>query len=76
MNNKDNLVYFQDWLEENTIINGYIDKTTKQGKASVYMKIHNVSYDLTENSIEEIEKPNTLDKIVTRFAYEALKRNQ
>lgn len=76
MDNKENLIYFQEWFEENTIINGYIDKTTKQGKASVYMKIHNVAYDLTENSIEDTEEPNTLDEIVTIFAYEALKRNQ
>ena len=76
MDNKDDLIHFQDWLEENTIINGYINKITKQGEASVYMKIHNVSYDLAENNIEETEEPCTLDEIVTRFAYEALNLNR
>lgn len=74
MDNKDNLIYFQEWLDDNTIVNGYIDKITEQGKVHIYKKKDTIYIDLEESGVEK--EPQTNKGKVAKFAYEALKRSK
>lgn len=74
MENRDNLIYFQDWLHDNTLINGHIDKETQEGEASVFIKIHTTSFDLIKsNNKKEL---CALDKFIIKYALETLTRHK
>lgn len=73
MKDNDNLIYFQEWLDENTMVNGYIDKITEQGKAHIYKKKDTVHFDLIKNGVKK--EPYTKSEKVAQIAYESLKRS-
>jgi hypothetical protein len=66
-------IYFQDYIDDDTLIKGYIESDTKQGKAEVYKKINIIEIDIETTGFK---KEPYLDKeYATNFAWEALERS-
>jgi len=65
-------IYFQDYLDEQTLIKGWIDLETKEGMSQVYKKSTIISIDINENEV--LENPNTNEQYAHKFALDALNR--
>jgi len=65
-------IYFQDYLDEQTLIKGWVDLETKVGLSEIYKKTTVIGIDINEN--ESLENPNTNEQFVHQFALDALNR--
>jgi len=66
------VMYFQEFLDENTILRGCINKETLKGKALIYIWDDMKQIDLKTTEIKEI--PETLEEQIARIAYDAIER--
>lgn len=71
--NKD-LIYFEDFIDPNTIVKGHIDQTTEKGKAYIYKKKLTIAIDLDITGVKK--EPYLNKEKVASIAYEALKRHR
>ena len=65
-------IYFQDYLDEQTLIKGWIDSKSKEGIAKVYKKTTTIGIDINENGV--MKNPNTNKQYAHKFAQNALDR--
>ena len=65
-------IYFQDYLDEQTLIKGWIDSKSKEGIAEVYKKTTTIGIDINENGV--MKNPNTNKQYAHKFALDALNR--
>ena len=65
-------IYFQDYLDEQTLIKGWIDSETKEGLSEVYKKTTIISIDINEKVV--LENPSINEQFAHQFALDVLNR--
>jgi len=71
-----NLVSFQDWVDDNTLINGHIDKVTHEIEAKIFQGTTHFAGRLSNKKyIDDNRENNTFEWIIFRKIQEAAKRS-
>ncbi len=71
---KDKEIYFQDFIDDDILIRGLINKETEMGEALVYKLVEKINLDLKETGVKK--QPYLMKEYCAKFAHKTLKRSK